>query len=425
MVQETSGRPFPQATRNGRPLRVLMLTDYFPKPTIPELGVWALTQAKAMAALGAEVRVISPTSWIPPLLRNLKKARRFAACPPAYQYDAIGVSYPRWLFYSAGPVQRLWFGRPSLACRLAWWTLRRQVKRELQQWRPDVVFAHHTIPCGMMALRIKQKYGLPYVVQDHDFGSVESCFAMPGRRRAFERVAHDAWAMASVSKRMSEMMSRLVPGVRALPLYIGTHGPGEELRRTPRPPELQDKLVVFSAALFYQRKAVPLLVRAFATVAARHPRAILRIAGDGQERPAVEAAIAQTHLTDRVQLLGMLGHERVLQEMLWCDLFMLIGYEEPLGLVYLEAMSAGKPIICCNDGGLCDLLEDGVQGRTVPPRDVPAAAAALEQLLGDEPFRLKLAAGASALYQTRLTSEATAGATLAVLNQAAASTGSR
>jgi len=411
--------PIAESLLDGRPLRVLLLTDCFPKPTNHTLGVWALGQARALAAAGAQVRVISPTSWIPPLLDRVGAARRIAACPPSHDWGGFEARYPRWLFYGPTIIRNLWFGRPALACWIAWQSIFRRMAREIREFQPDVVFAHHIVPGGMIALRIHEKYGLPFIVEDFDYGSIESCLRYPARRRAFERIAKSAWAMAGASKRLSEGTMKLVPGTRAVPLYMGTRRLDPELWQTPRPAETQGKLVVFCAAGFFERKVIPLLIEAFASVAAKHPNAVLRIAGDGHERSNIEAAVARANLGDRIKLLGSLAHERVLQEMVWADIFMLVSLGEPFATAYLEAMSARKPIICCSDGGICDVMTDGVEGRAVEPNSVSAAASALDQLLSDDSLRARMSSAAWDLFEKRLTSEATARATLELLHAAA------
>ncbi|MEI8332011.1 MAG: glycosyltransferase, partial [Methanomicrobiales archaeon] len=115
------------------------------------------------------------------------------------------------------------------------------------------------------------------------------------------------------------------------------------------------------------------MVDAFAPFAARHPEALLRIAGDGDLRPDVEARIQAHQLHGRVQLLGLVDHSTVLQEMAWSDAFILIGYDEPFATVFSEAMAAGRPIITASDGGINDVLINHVHGIAVPPRDTYAA----------------------------------------------------
>jgi glycosyltransferase involved in cell wall biosynthesis len=73
------------------------------------------------------------------------------------------------------------------------------------------------------------------------------------------------------------------------------------------------------------------------------------------------------------------------------DIFALIGWREPFGVVYLEAMAAGVPVLACNDGGFADIVQDGVDAFLVPPRNVQAAAEKLRLLLGDPGLRKKIA----------------------------------
>lgn len=399
---------------------MLMLTDYFPKPTLPAMGVWALQQARGLAAAGAEVRVISPTSWIPPLLRKFPAARRFHDCPPAHQWDGIRVIYPRWPFYSFSRVRRLWFGRPRFYCRFAGRFLQTAIDDEIRDYQPDVVFAHHSIPCGILAMEIRHRHGVPFIVQDFDFNSIESCRSLPRRRKAFEQVARASAAMIGASSRICRGVSEICPGVKTAPLYTGTHRLPADIRDAPRPADIAGKIVVFSAAVMYERKGIPLLIRAFAQVAKVHPNLVLRLAGDGEERGAVDAAIAEANLGDRIQMLGLVPHDRILQEMVWSDLFMLVGWDEPFATVFLEAMSAGKPIICCDDGGICEVMQDGVHGLTVPPRNQAAAAAALNRLVSDPVLCRRLGKASGELFEQRLTLEASAASALKILHEAAA-----
>ena len=94
--------------------------------------------------------------------------------------------------------------------------------------------------------------------------------------------------------------------------------------------------------------------------------------------------------------------------MVWADCFALVGWDEPFATVYLEAMAAGKPIICCNDGGINDVIQDKVHGLTVPPKDVEATAKALEQMLANPEQRQKMGKEAKILIERSLTWDAKA-----------------
>jgi glycosyltransferase involved in cell wall biosynthesis len=390
------------------PLRVLFLATYFPKPGNELLGPWALKQAQALRRQGADVRVVSFSSWVPKLAAVTRGARAYANCPREADWDGLHVSYPRWPIYHAGPLRRWVHRNPQLWMGLGWRVARPVLDRVVAEFKPDVVYAHHTAVNGCLAERLHRRHGLPFVVTDHDFGEIEDCRRYSRRRAVFARVAGSAFRMIAVASRMERALKDQFPGARTMTLANGTDPLAPALWETPRPPETRGKLVVFCLSAFYTRKGIPLLVRAFAPVAAKHPDAVLRIAGDGAERPLVEAAIRQTGLGDRVQLLGFIPHAQAMQEMVWADVFALTGWDEPFATVFLEAASAAKPMVWCNDGGINDVLRDQEHGFAVPPKDEGAVAAALDRLLANPSLREQLGASARQLFESKLTWDANA-----------------
>jgi glycosyltransferase involved in cell wall biosynthesis len=219
------------------------------------------------------------------------------------------------------------------------------------------------------------------VTLDHDFDEIADCQRFPRRQSAMETVVERAKVMLAVSQRMEQDMRRLLPKAMVSTHPIGVDLLSPDVLQRDRPPELQNKQVVLACALFAERKGIPLLVEAFGQVLTQQPQAILRIIGAGAEEETIRGVITRLKLENHVQLLGKKLHSEVLQEMAWADCFALVGWDEPLGAVYLEAMAAGKPIVCCNDGGINDLFLNGKHGYAVPPRDVAAAAGAIVTLL--------------------------------------------
>ncbi len=262
--------------------------------------------------------------------------------------------------------------------------------------------------------------GLRYVTCDHDFGEITDCEHLPARRALFAQVAGGAHVSLAVASPMADDLARLFPAARALTVHNGADPVPPALHDVPRPAELRDRLVVYAASNFYPRKGFPLLVEAFARVADRHPTAVLRIAGDGLEASAVDAAIARAALGDRIQRLGLQPHDAVQQELVWADVFANVGWDEPFATVVTEALAAGTPVVWAADAGNNDVLEDGVHGRVVEPRDVASAAAALDGLLADGALRERMGAAARELFARRLTWDANAARLLEVLRAAAA-----
>jgi glycosyltransferase involved in cell wall biosynthesis len=370
------------------PLKILFFGDYFPRPNNPTMGTWALGQLQALAAEpGVTVRAISCTSWVPRWLGWISLgAKRRANCPATHQYGNVHVDYPRWPYYNVGPFRKLFTRDPGLMLHFAWPVVRNRVFRAIEAYRPDVVYIHHSLPSGFIGLQIHRRFGLPYVITDHSFDYIEACHRFPRRKKLFETVVRNADTVIAVARRMETQLQTLFPGIKTVTIQNGTHSIPQTILDHPRPADLRDKFVFFSCGFFYQRKCFPELIEAFAPVAARHPEAVLRIAGNGALRPLVEAKVSELRLQDRVQLLGMVDHATVLQEMAWSDAFVLIGYDEPFATVFSEAMSAAKPIITASDGGINDVFVSQTHGLAVPPRDVPAATEAMERLLSDPEF---------------------------------------
>ena len=401
----TTGRGDPRC-----PLRVLMLAIAFPRPNLPEFAVWALKQAQAIQRQGVEIEVVSLVPWLPRFLaRRSATARKHIGCPPSHDWRGLHVAYPRWPLYQFGRLKRQSMKNPGPQQVIAWCFARCRLLHEVRRFRPDVIYAHHTWTNGDLARRLKRLTGIPYVVTDHDFGEIESCARYPARRAYFRRVMGNAFCTVAVARRMEDSMRRCISeGARACTVYNGADPMPPGILERPRPPELQGKLVVLSAGLFYPRKGFPKLVEAFARVAPNFPSAVLRICGDGQDRPAVEKAVRESGVGPRVSLLGMQPHERVLQEMAWCDVFALIGRDEPFATVFSEAMSAEKPIIWPSDSGHAEVLADRINGCVVPPLAAAEAAAALASLLGNAEDRGRFGAANRALLESRFTWDANA-----------------
>jgi glycosyltransferase involved in cell wall biosynthesis len=383
-------------------LRVLMLATYFPKPGNPLMGTWALSQAQAFQRQGLEVQVVSLTSWIPRFLARSRGAAAYAECPRQFSWGPLTVQYPRSLWYPVQPFKERAFRDPRFQMSIAWYTAKAFLSDIVDTFRPNIVYAHHTAVNGFLAERLNDRFHLPYVITDHDFGEIIECDRWPARKKVFQGIISKASTMVSVSSRMEAETKNLFPKARTRTISNGTDPIPEQVVTTPRPAALREKLILFSCGAFYERKGFPVLIEAFSRIAAKFPNLILRIAGDGFERPGVENQIRRLSLESRVELLGFQPHDVVLQEMCWCDAFVLLGWDEPFATVFSEAMSAGKPVVCCNDGGINDVLRSEVHGLTVPPKDIEAAVDALERIASDTGLRRRMGAAAKELFESSL-----------------------
>jgi glycosyltransferase involved in cell wall biosynthesis len=140
----------------------------------------------------------------------------------------------------------------------------------------------------------------------------------------------------------------------------------------------------------------------------------LVIVGDGPERGRLEHLAQACGLADRVYLAGRCSHAETLALMAACDLFILNSTYEGLPHAVLEALALGLPVVATAAGGTPELVQDGVNGRLIPPDAPGVLAEMLAKLAASPPERQRLAVGARGTA-ARFTLEALVAQTEALL----------
>jgi len=130
------------------------------------------------------------------------------------------------------------------------------------------------------------------------------------------------------------------------------------------------------------------------------PPISLEIAGDGPERPSLERLVADLELSEMVQFSGWIAREDMPDVYRRADVFVLPSYVEGMPNVVLEAMASGLPVIATDVPGTRDVIEDGVSGYLVSPRDEAVLAERIAFLSGRPDERRHMAATARARAET-------------------------
>jgi glycogen(starch) synthase len=142
--------------------------------------------------------------------------------------------------------------------------------------------------------------------------------------------------------------------------------------------------VLVGAGRLVADKGFDVAIRAMAAVRAEHPGAVLRLAGDGPARAELEALADSIGVADAVDLLGWVTPDRLPAVLSGASIVVMPSrWEEAFGLVALQAMQVGRPVVASRVGGLPEVVEDGVTGSLVPADDADALARAVLDLLGD------------------------------------------
>jgi glycosyltransferase involved in cell wall biosynthesis len=264
---------------------------------------------------------------------------------------------------------------------------------------PDVVHAHFWMS-GLAALAAGHPLGLPVVQTFHALGVVKRRHqgakdTSPPERVAVERaIVRQADAIiATCSDEVFELL-RLGADLRrttVVPCGVDLdrftpHGPA-----APRPPDRHRLLVV---SRLVERKGIGNAISALARV----PGAELVVAGGPEagrlgadpEAHRLVALAEGLGVADRVHLLGRVAQADLPALLRSADLAVCVPWYEPFGIVPLEAMACGVPVVASAVGGLVDSVVDGVTGAHVPARDPDRLAGAVAALLADPARRAAL-----------------------------------
>ncbi|HYD68482.1 glycosyltransferase [Azospirillum sp.] len=268
--------------------------------------------------------------------------------------------------------------------------------------RPDLILAYNLVPFGLYARLCAWTIGRPYAV------------AVIGGPREVERGGGrldnrllTRWPL------VGRALAPLLPGVLRGARFVTTTGtatrdalvaagvPGERIVPLPsavdparfHPSPRPARWDVLTLARLIRRKRLDRLLDVVERLRARHPALRVAVAGDGPLRAELAAEVARRGLGDAVDLLGWRDDVRPL---LWeSRVMVLTSAAEGLPLSMIEAMGCGVPCVAPAVGDSADLVQDGVNGRLVPPDDDAALADAVDALLRDEAARARMAAAAA------------------------------
>jgi len=291
------------------------------------------------------------------------------------------------------------------------------------QWTadpPDVVHAHFWMS-AVAALDAAEGLGIPVVHTFHALGTVKRRHQGAKDTSPRERVRLERDIARRVDRIVATCSDEVFELVRmgadrrrisVVPCGVDAarfrpRGPVEER------PAGRHRLVV--ACRLVERKGIGEAVTALAEV----PNAELVVAGGPDARQLALDPEAQRlrrladalGVGDRVLLRGRVDRDAMPALLRSADAVVCVPWYEPFGIVPLEAMACGVPVVASAVGGQVDSVVDGVTGVHVPPRDPAALAAALRALLADPERRAALGAAAARRARRRYAFERIAGAT--------------
>lgn len=371
---------------------------------MPDLGVVAVSYAYPPVVGGAEIHMQRMCSGLVRAgVSCLVLVSRCPGMPPTRHFrDKYGTEV-RATPWSGSERQRALRFTLDVAFQL---TLRRK----------SYQVVHWAMP-GLQALA-----GIPVA---HALGKVNvMMFPGSGEAKALQQSQRGRWLLALL-RRYADAIIILNPEMRLeveslgfgagrvhfFPCEVNGDAPPDAPRRA----ELRrkrgltpDAPVIAFTGRFVEAKRLQDLVAAFAIVARSVPQAVLLLAGDGPERPGLEAQVAKLDLARQVLFTGFLEEDQVRETLYASDVFAIVSAREGIPCSLVEAMAAGLPSVVSDITAMTQLVRHGEHGWVVPVGDVEAIAARILELLRNSDMRSEYGRAARRRVVPEFTIEAVA-----------------
>jgi rhamnosyl/mannosyltransferase len=275
-------------------------------------------------------------------------------------------------------------------------TMPRMLKRLIRRYDYDLIHLHLPNPTGHLALKVCRS-GIPLVITWHSDIIRQRRLLRLYQPFVDRLVGQAAAVIAATPKHFTSSRQlaacddaerrRVVPfGIDSARFHLTpeSRSHAEDIRD-----RLGDRKLVFAVGRHVEYKGFEYLIRAMAELRGAH----LILGGAGPLTPSLQRLSQRLGLSNRVEFAGTIPPAALPAYYHAADVFCMpsVGLNEAFGIVQLEAMACGKPVVCCElHNGVTWVNQHGVTGLVVPPRDPSALAAALGRLLNDVWLRQSL-----------------------------------
>jgi len=348
-------------------MHVVFLPSWYPADTSDIRGIFFREQAIALRQGGAKVGVVAPS-----LVSLGKPYEVLSSTKGVRRNDDNGVVTYRVSAPNLTPRVR----KMMIAQHRAL-TMRLFKLYASENGLPDIVHVHGALPIGTAAQEVQQMYNIPYVLSEHSSsyarGILSSAQLASARRTAMSAVRRFA-VSTPFSKLLEQKLNLDAGSIEVFPNPVSNSFLDHAIS-TPKASVFR----FLHVSLLDEMKNVSSLLHAFAQAFGGRDDILLSIGGDGPTAPLLKSLAAELGISRQVRFLGALSRSEVASALFDADAFVLSSRYETFGVVVVEALAMGVPVIATRCGGPEDIVGEG-DGILVPVGDITAMAQAMGQI---------------------------------------------
>lgn len=251
----------------------------------------------------------------------------------------------------------------------------------MQENRPDIIHAHCCVWAGYAAMKLSGQIGIPYVVTEHaTLFQLHRDEISEKNDKVIRKIFQKAARVICVSGAFAKLIESYRPDIDVVGNVVNCDA------FVPRVDSEKHRGIRFLTVCYMEeeaqlyKKGIDILIQAWTEVVKKYTDVKLVIGGGGSAKTKVEQWVEEQGISKYVEFTGALDRKQVIQEMQSCDCFVLPSRYETFGVVYIEAMACGKPVIAVANGGPDDFVKP-FNGFLIEP-DVKELVQAVYEMIG-------------------------------------------
>jgi teichuronic acid biosynthesis glycosyltransferase TuaC len=361
-------------------MNVLVISHMYPSSSNMVMGIFVHKIVKKLIEKGCNVKVVCPVPYVPYVLKDNYRFKKFYSIPLKDNIDGVEVYYPRYLDFPRG----LFLENSGY---FMYWGIKNTIERISREFKIDVIHAHTVIPVGFSAMLLNEKYNVPVVVTIHgqDFqytiSKNEAC-----RRNEFKVLGYSD-SIITVSNKLKNIIKEESFIDKVTVINNGINPEEFEVDEDIEC-EFDSSRTLLSVSGLIKTKGIDINLRAVSKLKEKYPDIKYYIIGSGEEENYLRRLTEELNLVNNVIFLGRLPHKEVMKYMAKAGVLVLPSWLEGFGIVYIEAMAHGLPVIAVRGQGIEDVIIDGENGFLVEPKNVDDVVRVLSCIL-DNPDKAK------------------------------------
>ncbi len=329
---------------------VLVITRWFPTSVEPNRCIFTkkIIDQQAILNYNYNYIVIVPIPFYPKFLPKFisKKYYNYSRVPYTTLNKNYKVYHPRYF-------------KIPLACfqKFEWYLYYSSVLKTIKNHSINfnILHSHGLFPCGFVAARISKYFSKPFVQHLHDGGILN---LEKWKYKYYDYVLSNAGKLVAVSKKQKEIIVKVFGQLYSKKISVIYNGVDLRTFSRKKPKKNINNKSIISVGNLVKSKGFELLIKSLSKLNSKNINYTLTIIGEGKERKSLEKLINKLKLNSQVKLLGVINNNLLADELSKHNIFALATKRETFGIVFLEAMACGLPLVAPRIAPLTEFINN-------------------------------------------------------------------